>query len=334
MKLNFFPRRTHIIDQNIYVLPGELVLEGVSQTTLVARNGAGFYTDKLGSLLTIKDCEDLTLDGFTFVGPGPLYEPKNSLYCALVELKGKNNRLTFRNCRFFDGPNHGIAHLTMDRTSHNTLVENCQFARGGNYGRNDASNLIWDGAAIAIGGLGTRIVGCTIKDWTRGVEFENGYSSCSWDVSHCTITDCPHVGIWITPTGCQNGNPTQTFSGRITNCTIGPGRAIQPGFISTGIACNGGNDIIVACNQVHGFPDGCGIQFSADMAPISRLQIMGNSVSSVGRSGILVKNGWENMKKPAKDLICVGNMLSGIVGKPLDIDAGGEVICANNLIVP
>lgn len=305
-----------------------LVLDGVDDVRLLGP--ATLSWSEHSSPILIRNCNRITIDGLTLIGPGPL-TIVNKCYYAAIELAGVNDRITFRRCEFSDWGNHGVAHLTGDRTTTNALVERCRFSHGGNYGRTDS--LVWDGAAVAIGGLGTTINDTKVSNWTRGFEFENANSDCYFTVDGCQISNCPHVGVWITPTGGQNGIKGQVFSGRITNTTIGPGRKLPTGFLPTGICCTGGQDIQVLNFRVFGMQDGCGVMFSATMAPIKRVQICNGLITDIGRSGILYRNGFEGTKDKVDDLVCSGNLLTGIMGTPLDIEPGIRYVPSGNLVV-
>lgn len=303
-------------------------LNGVSNLTLSARSLA--CPDHV-PILTIENCCDITIKNTSFYGLGALTYP-NKLYYAMVELRGTNYNIRFLNCRFENGGNHGVAHLYGNRTSFNVTFDDCEFIHGGNYGRTDG--LQWDGAAIAVGGKNVVVRNCKFTDWTRCIEFENPYTDCSFSVEGCEFRQCPHAGVWITPTGFQNNIVGQSFTGKVLNCTFEDFmyRPNAP-FLPSAINCTGGHDILVQGNKIDGMPNGCGIQFCAVGGPIERVQIIGNSVRNIGRSGILFKPGHEGVKAKADYIVCQGNMLSKITGTPIDIDVVHNAQ-ANNMIVP
>lgn len=310
--------------------PGQIFLDGLADVTIDG-HGAVLSCSEHGSPILIRDCDRIKVQGIELSGPGILTAPNKNYYAA-IELIGLNDELLFENLSVHDWGNHGIAHLNGDRTSTNVTVRNSRFKAGGNYGRTDG--LVWDGAAVAVGGKGIKIMDCQIDDWTRGIEFENPYSDCSFHVEGTKIANCPHVGIWITPTGFEIGKKGQWFSGRLVNCDIGPGRLVPNGFISTGVCCTGGQDILVSGLDVHGFPDGCGIQLSATMAPLNRVTIVHNNLRDIGRSGILYRNGSEGTHDLCEGLACCENMLSGVVGTPLDFEPGMKnFVQSGNIVI-
>lgn len=272
---------------------------------LIDGRGATWTSEGHSPILTITNCHELTVQNATFKGPGKLTTP-NSIYYALAELRGVNSRITFRDCTFRDGGDHGIGHLNGDRTSTHILVERCRFIGGGNYAA--PSGLIWDGAAVAVGGQDITVRDCYIEDWIRGVEIENPFSDASFMIANNRIVHCSHAAVWITPTGFLNKISGQVFTGNILMNEIGDGQVVPNGFRPAGIVVRGGMDILIAHNQVFGVP--YGIFLDASTAPIDTVQVIGNNAQRC-ELPFWFKDGSEGLKCKATGLVQSANLFGG-----------------------
>lgn len=271
--------------------------------------GATWTSNGHSQILIITDCHDVTICNAAFVGAGKLTVP-NSKYYALAELRGTNSRLTFRDCQFYDGGNHGIGHLNGDRLSTDILIERCRFEHGGNYLA--PNNLVWDGAAVACGSKGLTVRDCYFEDWCRGVEVENPYSDAEFVIENNRFVNIPHAAVWVTPTGWLNKVSGQVFTGRISNNVIVGAPAVPGGFKPAGIVVRGGQDILIDGNRVSGVP--YGIFCDAANAPIDRVQITCNSVQGC-ECPIWFADGSEGLKCKATNLVRGGNIFGNDMDK-------------------
>lgn len=267
--------------------------------------GATWTSDGHAPILIITNCHNVTVRNCAFVGPGKLTVP-NSTYYALAELRGVNRRITFQDCIFQDGGNHGIGHLNGDRTSTQVLVERCHFVAGGNYAA--PNNLVWDGAAIACGSKGLTVRDCYFEDWIRGVEVENPFSDAEFVIESNRFVGIPHAAVWVTPTGWLNKVTGQVFTGRISNNVIVGGPPVPGGFKPAGIVVRGGRDILIDGNRVSIVP--YGIFCDAANAPIDRVQVIGNNATRC-ELPFWFKNGTEGLKCAATRLVQSGNEFGG-----------------------
>lgn len=264
-------------------------------------HGATWTSNGHSPIIIISDCHDVMICNAAFVGAGKLTVP-NSKYYALAELRGTNSRLTFRDCQFYDGGNHGIGHLNGDRLSTDILIEHCRFEHGGNYLA--PNNLVWDGAAIACGSKGLTVRDCYFQDWIRGVEVENPFSDAEFVIENNRFTNIPHAAVWVTPTGWLNKVTGQVFTGRISNNVIMGGPPVPGGFRPAGIVVRGGMDILIDGNRVSGVP--YGIFLDAANAPISCVQVVGNNAIGC-ELPFWFKDGTEGLKCAATGLVQSGN---------------------------
>lgn len=250
--------------------------------------GTRIKLDSHGNGLMICNCDNILIEGITFTGAGPLLT-SNSFYYALALLHDSNERITFRNCRFINGGNHGIAHLWGPRSSNNCTVDSCSFENGGNY---DRTVLGGDGAAIAIGGAGTVIVNNRIDNWLRGIEVEA--HDAPVDCSNIIITGnilrgCAWQSILVTPTGGIFAAP-KFRNIAICNNVIEGTRIRSGKFSNTGIYLTGGRDILIANNLISRIADGIGILLTTDHGAIERVCLAANLVEA-DRVPVLIKAG-------------------------------------------
>lgn len=285
-----------------------LTLSNLTGITLDG-HGATWTSDGHAPILIIANCHDVTIKNCVFVGPGKLTVP-NSTYYALAELRGTNSHITFHDCIFRDGGNHGIGHLNGDRTTTDLLVKRCRFIGGGNY--KAPNNLVWDGAAVACGGKGLVVRDCYFEDWIRGVEVENPFSDASFVIEDNRFVGIPHAAVWVTPTGWLNKISGQVFTGRISNNVIVGGPPVPGGFKPAGIVVRGGQDILIEGNRVSNVP--YGIFCDAANGPIDRVQIICNSVQGC-ECPIWFVDGSEGLKCKATNLLRAGNIFGNDMDK-------------------
>lgn len=304
----------------IQVDPGEIRLDNLHDVVIRGWPDTRLVCQQPADVIVVNGGSNIWLDTFGVQGPGPILPstgPRNMIYTALIHLTGPYSGVKCSNLRLVDMPNHGIGDLRT-RAGSDTLIENCHAVNGGNYMTDPA--LHWDGAAFACGVQNVRYEGCSATNCIRGFEMEDPINpSGFFSLDGCWTDGCSHVACWITPTGCQNGRPGQLFSGSVKNCRFVNGANVPNGFIATGIACTGGCRVQIIGNFISNFPDGCGILCHGALEPIDRFTIMGNHVSSVGRSGILVRTAAEGRCLPASNSVVAFNVLDGIVGTPIDL---------------
>lgn len=310
------------LDQNCIPLT-PLVLKDLHHVQIVGTGDPGIIAATHGNVLLVQNCTDIVIDGLTFTGAGNLWHA-NAYYFALILLAGVNERITIRNCHFASSGNHGVAHLWGPRTSNNCTVENCVFEDGGNYNRD---GLGGDGAAIAIGGYGTKISNNRINGWLRGIEVEGHdipVDASKVLIQGNTIENVAWHSIMVTPTGGQ----VESFN-QITianNIIRGTPKKVEP-FSNCGIYVTGGRNIQITGNQIRETVDGIGILAITDHGQLSGCMIANNNIESPGRTGIHVGIGAS--KAPVVDCMVQGNYVHKAGGVGINVKDADAYLLGN-----
>lgn len=288
--------------------------------------GATIFASGLGSVLSMIDCTNVTVQGIHFLGSGA-NPPIDGQIAGEIVLWGTNANLTFNQCRIENFPNHGIVVSQKEKTSFNTTVRDCFFQSGGTL---QHGTLGLDGAAIASLGPGMKVVGCTFIDVLRCVEIEATYATQPIGpviIANNVMRDFWSAGVVILPV---QGKHTLFNDISITGNTIHGDRQILPGAVNqAGIWAGGGTRITIQGNNV-GRCANVGISLTTTMAALSDVVIANNVCWENGDRNIAFV---DTHNRGASNAIITGN-LSRRNGQYANIQVSGVdiAVTANTLV--
>lgn len=265
-----------------------ILVKGFTNLTLrgegaVIRTIPGSY--ELGNVLSITDCTNVTVSGFTFQGAGCDPVITSGIVGEIV-LWGTNRNVTIADCQFYDYPNHGVLMSQNAKTSYDTLVVDCRFVRGGT---SRHATLVVDGTAVASTGPGMRVVNCYMEDLVRGVEIEGpgpapyGYAL----IANNFMTNIWNAGVVILNTSGDANLLTDVNI--VGNSIYGHNTLVRSSTYQFGITSSGGRRFTIANNQIRGMYN-AGVHLSTTHSRSSDILISGNLLSANGTNIVFRDN--------------------------------------------
>lgn len=304
-----------------------LPLQGLEDVKILGSGNPMIQSTRHGSIIGIEDCARVSVSGLTLRGNGYITSPQ-PWYFALLYLGGNNHTLRVHDCEFSDSGDHGIGHLLDGETEH-SVFERCYFAGCGMLVH---SNLIADGAALAIGGSHNTYSDLLIEDCVRGIEWENKYGDFAKGghetrgniARGCRIFRPIWQAIYVDPSHCK---PELFADNSIVDCIIqGRGKPFNDRFTGEqGIRLGGGTNWRISGCQISNLNDECGI--AAELrCDLTDGIIEGNRIYGCGRNGIDLN---QTAGQSIRRVMVRGNMIGPVGGRGIFLD-GQNLRCTQN----
>lgn len=266
-----------------------LRLQNKTNVTVVG-DGARVTANADGNIWMLQNVTNVDFFGFEIVGNGENHT--NNVFGAVL-LDGTNKWVNIRHNRIRKSGNHGVVTLRNQHASDYVTVAYNEFETGGTHA---VPTLSYDGTAIATGGRNWNIVGNTIRDWYRGIEFfSDGTNEVSGHLVSGNIIESSWEEGILSVVAAFHDN---VISGNMIRGSRDTIKTNIPGEIG-GIKLQAGSNNVISMNYVVDMANinrdaafaavgGHGIRISSEAGEARGNQVVGNRVDGIRYRGIEV----------------------------------------------